>query len=102
MFEQRRERSAMSDEYPEVTTGSVAARESREAMQREAESSFAAPTGLDALRERFLNRAVMASTYRQKCITKEWWHEAHDAEIRRGIWLAAAEMVNQEQSESKS
>lgn len=35
----------MSDEYPEVTTGSIAARQNREKMQRERQSSLAAMPG---------------------------------------------------------
>lgn len=57
---------------------------------------------LVGLQDRFLRRAVGCSTYKQDAISKGWWHEAHEAEVRRGIWLMAAEMTSQEQCEANT
>jgi hypothetical protein len=52
---------------------------------------------LGVLRERFGERARLCEYYKQECITKGWKHEAHEAEVRKGIWLCAAGMVFQEE-----
>ena|ERR1039457_2063005 len=51
---------------------------------------------LDALRTRFLARSVRCSTHKQAMIADGCWHEAHEAELRRGIWLMAADMAQEE------
>lgn len=52
---------------------------------------------LAALRSRFIARAVLCSTHKQKMLADGYWHEAHEAELRRGIWLLAADMTEQEE-----
>jgi hypothetical protein len=47
---------------------------------------------------RLSGRAAGTISHKQKAITDGHWHEAHEAEVRRGVWLAAAEMAQQQAS----
>lgn len=38
----------------------------------------------------------MCSSTKQEAIAKGWWHEAHETEVRREIWLRAADMAEEE------
>ena len=65
--------------------------------QEKPAGAVASSGSLAALRSRLLARAVGCSTHKQQMIADGCWHEAHEAEVRRGIWLMAADMAEQEE-----
>ena len=62
------------------------------------------PSGnlLDAIRSRLIARACVCSEAIQKAVMECRYHDAHESMIRRDIFLAAADMAEQEMEQASN